>query len=190
MAVKGYLDKLNEFEKAEKISEIARMYMQGKPFSKIADKLGVPIDVVKKAVDEWDSYISDKAEKDPDILERFTENIFRFDEEIRMLNEQTWEVVHEAEEHGAMGTKLQALRLAKDLMETKARLFQLMSPRLESGYIERTKRVERVNTLLSEIIRNTISGCERCSSLAWNQLEDAWRAQGLEELGAGGSDEV
>jgi hypothetical protein len=183
MAGRSTLDKLNDFERAEKIYEIAKLYMQGKPRTSIARSLDVPLDVVDKAIKEWNDYISHRAATDSDILDRFLENIFRFDEEIRMLNEQAWEVVKIAEENGAMSTKLQALRLAKDLMETKARLFQLMSPRLESGYIERTKRVERVNAILSEIIRNTISGCERCSGLAWGQLQDAWRNQ--PELGEG-----
>lgn len=176
---------MNEFERAEKVYEIARLYMQGKPRTKIAKQLDVSLDAVDKAIREWEEYISDRASRDPDVLDRFLENLFRFDEEIRMLNEEAWEVVSVANEHGAMTTKLQALRLAKDLMETKARLFQLMSPRLETGYIERTKRVERVNAVLSEIIRNTISGCKRCSDLAWSQLEDAWRNQGLGELEPG-----
>lgn len=171
------LDKLNDFERAEKIYEIAKQYMQGRPKTKIAASLGLSIDVIDKAIKEWDEYIKHRAESDPDMLDRFLENIIRFDEEIRLLNEQTWDVINQAEENGAMSTKIQALRLAKDLMETKARLFQIMSPRLESGYIERTKRVERVNAILSEIIRNVISGCSRCSEMAWSQLEDIYRNQ-------------
>jgi hypothetical protein len=177
MGAKSSLDKMNDFERAEKVYMIARLYMQGKPKVSIAKELDIPLTTVEKAIKEWDEYISMRAEADPDIMEKFTENVFRFDEEIRMINEQAWEVVRLAEENGAMSTKLQALRLAKDLMETKARLFQLMSPRLESGYIERTKKVERVNSILSEIIRTTISNCPRCSDLAWSQLQDAWRNQ-------------
>lgn len=181
---KNELAKLNALEKAEFISNVVRAHLQGKPKVVIAKELDVSLGVVDAAISEWEDYIRDKAEQDSDILDRFLENIFKFDEEIRMISEETWRVVNEAQEYGAMGTKVQALRLAKDLMETKARLFQLMSPRIESGYIERTRKVEKVNAILSEIIRSTISGCKRCSDLAWARLEEAWKAQGMGELEA------
>lgn len=181
---KSELEKMNEFEKAELMSQIIRSYMQGRPKATIAKELGVSQHTVELTIEQWDNYIRDKAAQESDILDRFLENLFKFDEEIKMIADETWRVVNEAQEHGAMGTKVHALRLAKDLTEARARLFQLMSPRIEAGYMERTRRIEKVNALLSEIIRNTISGCPRCSSLAWSQLEEAWRAQGLGELEA------
>ncbi len=166
----------NQFELAEKANEVVRLYMQGRPKTKIANELGVSMSFIEKSLADWDDYIAAKAENDPGFLERYLEHIFKFDEEIRMLSDHAWDVVNVADENGAMSTKLQALRLAKDLMEAKARIFQLLSPRMESGYVERIKKVERVNAVLSEIISTTISTCERCSSLAWNRLEEIWKS--------------
>lgn len=173
----------NALAKAETISQVGKLHMQGYSTTKIGAKLAIPVSTVRKYIAEWEEYISERAAKNPEMLDNFLENVMRFDEEIQMMNEEIWETVELAKENGAMGTKIQALRLSKDLMETKARLFQLLSPRMESGYIERMKRVERVNAILSSIIRETISGCERCRSVAFRKLEDAYNL--MPELGEG-----
>lgn len=165
----------NSLVKAEKVSEIGKLYMQGIQISKIAKKMELSVPVVRGYIKEWEDYISQKAADNSEVLDNFLENVYRFDAEIDMMNEEIWETIELAKEHGVHNTKLQALRLSKDLMETRARLFQLLSPRMETGYIERTKRVERVNGILSAIIRDTISTCDTCSSTVFRKLEDAYR---------------
>lgn len=158
------------------------MYLKGASYAKIARALDVSPAQAKSYIDEWNTYISDKAAKDPDMLNRFLENVLAYKEKLNLISNQAWEVAELAEEAGAMSTKIQALRLAKDLAEMEARAMQLMSNRMESGYIERMKRVERVNGILSAIIKEVISGCERCSVQAWRRLEEAYRIIPEEEM--------
>jgi len=165
----------NALVRAETISEVGKMHMQGQSISKISQKFELSTDTIKRYIKEWEGYVSQKAADNPEVLDNFLENVYRFDAEIDMMNAEIWDTIELAKEHGVHNTKLQALRLSKDLMETRARLFQLLSPRMETGYIERMKKVERVNNILSGIIRETISECEHCRPMVFRKLEDIYR---------------
>lgn len=167
---------MNAIEKVEEINKVASMHRKGYSNAEISKQLNLPVAKVKADLDEWSKYIEEKAASDPEILDRFLENTLAFEEELNDITKEIWEVIKKADEADVISTKIQALRLAKDLTDMKARLFQLLSPRVDSGYIERSKRIERVNSMLSEIIRETISDCDRCSELAWRKLEDVYRS--------------
>lgn len=171
---------MNSLEKAEKVAEVAELEMKGHSKASIAKQLNISTKDVDSYLREWGEYIADRAAKDPDLLDRYLENILSYKEKLGLISKEAWDVSKLADEHGAMGTKLQALRLAKDLAELEARAFQLMSNRMESGYIERMKKVERVNGILSAIIKEVVGDCPRCSEMAWRRLEEMWRLQGDE----------
>jgi uncharacterized protein YjcR len=166
---------MNALEKSELITQAAQMYMKGMSYSKIGQKMGVSSQQAKQYVETWNDYVKDKAANDPDLLDRFLENVLSYKEKLNVITEEAWNIAELADEHGAMSTKIQALRLAKDLAEMEARAMQLMSNRMESGYIERMKRVERVNGILSSIIKEVISDCDKCSTEAYRRLEEMYR---------------
>lgn len=181
---------MNTLEKSEKIATAAQMYLKGSSYATIGKNLGVSSREAKALVEEWNVYISNKASNDPDMLDRFLENVLAYKEKLNLITEQAWSVADLADEHGAMTTKIQALRLAKDLAEMEARAMQLLSNRMESGYIERMKRVERVNGILSSIIKEVVSDCEKCSTETWRRLQEAYSVMGTEDEGdAGNPDE-
>lgn len=168
---------MNSLEKSEKIAKAAELQLKGHSVASIARILKLTPYTIRGYIKEWDSYISNKAAEDPDVLNNFLENVLSYKEKLNIITVEAWKVADLAEEHGAMSTKIQALRLAKDLAEMEARVMQLMSNRMDSGYLERMKRLERVNGVLSGVIREVISGCERCSTQAWRRLEEIYSIQ-------------
>jgi predicted transcriptional regulator len=171
---------MNSLEKAEQIQDVAALHFKGFSDSKIAEKLKISPATVKSAMAEYNAYIGKRAAND-NFLENFKENILVFEDQFNEINKHLWETIDEAQEAGVMSTKIQALRLAKDLTETKAKLLQLMTPQMNSGYLEKSRRIERVNTILSSIIREIVSDCPRCSELAMGKLEEVFMMRGEEE---------
>src|ERR1051325_10873125 len=168
------MPKENSLVQAKTIQDIARLWMKGSTKADIAEKMSLSQSQVSNYIKQWEEFVEEEAEKNPDVLDNYLENTIKFEQEIKLLTQEAWNVIELAEENGAMGTKIQALKLAKELTEMKARLFQLLSPRMEHGYVERQKRVERVNSILSSIMREVISGCDRCRAQAWDKLQVAY----------------
>ena len=73
-----------------------------------------------------------------------------------------------------MNTRLQSLKVIQELTAQKARLYQLLGPRIDTNYLEKAKRAERVNDMLSHIISDSVRDCDRCMPLVWERLQEAF----------------
>lgn len=163
-----------ELEKAELIQEIAQMSMRGKTQADIAREKGISTVTVRAYIDQWQGYVKDKATSDPELLDRFLENSLQFIENFDLLIKNAWEVHEEAKEAGVVTARLQAIKVIQELTAQKARLYQLLGPRVDTNYLEKAKRAERVNDILSHIIQDTVRDCDVCMPLVWERLQEAF----------------
>lgn len=164
----------NELEKAEIVQEVAELYLQGHSAAAIARMKGLSPGTVKNYVSEWERYIKEKAVTNPEMLDKVLENSIRFIESFNMMLSNAWEVHNEAKDAGAHATRLSALKIIQEITAQQARLHQLLGPRVDTNYLEKAKRAERVNELLSEILRGVVAECDRCYPLAWERLGEAF----------------
>lgn len=162
------------------------MHMQGMTNTDIARAKGISPSTVGTYIREWEVWIKDKSVENPELFDKVLENSLAFIENYNYLIKNAWEVHDEAKEAGVAATRLSALKLVQEMTAQKARFYQLLGPRVETNYLEKAKRAERVNEILSEILRDTIADCDRCYPLAWDKLRQAFSTmeREFEERGA------
>jgi hypothetical protein len=96
------------------------------------------------------------------------QNTIKFLAELDELSKEAWETVTIATENEMVTARIQALKLALEVTTKKAQLHQLMSggKTADGDYIARMNKAESVNQLLSDILRDVVSDCPRCSEQA------------------------
>lgn len=164
----------NELEKAELIQEVAQLSLQGHSAADIARRKGISAGTVRSYLNEWESYIKNKAIEEPELFDRVLENSLKFIDNYNMMLKNAWEVHDESKDAGVPATRLSALKIIQEITAQQARFYQLLGPRQDTNYLEKAKRAERVNELLSNILREVIGDCERCGPIAWDMLREAF----------------
>lgn len=157
------------------VEEAGTLSIKGYNYSNIAELLSVSPYKAKKYVQEYFKLVRDQADEDPYFLERVQQNTIRFLYELDEISKEAWETVNVATDNGMVTARTQALKLALDVTVKKAQLHQLMGgTKSDSEYIARMQKAESVNQILSSVLRDVISDCERCRDMARIKLAEAF----------------
>lgn len=171
----GYIEK---FEKLEKVSEL---YLKGFNYSQIARELGITPVHAKSLVDEYKEFIHDRAQEDPELLDRLVENTMEVLETISMIAKEAWDTYEQAKSYEMIQQRNASLKNLMDINEKKAKLLQLMGAKVDSGNTARLQRAEKVNEIVSSIIKEVISDCPKCRLEAQIKLAEAFRLMDRQE---------
>lgn len=174
-------EKIGTLEKANLIQEIAEEVMKGKKPSQIAAEKQISVPTVRAYLSEWEEYVKTTSIQDPELFDRVLENSLKFIENYDLMLKNAWEVHDEARDNAVSASRLQALKVIQEVTAQKARFYQLLGPRQDNNFMEKAKRAERVNELLSNIIRDVVSDCEHCRPMVWDNLQQAFSMIGKEE---------
>jgi len=162
-------------EELQLVEEAGSLSIKGYNYSNIAELMEISPYKAKQYVQEYFRLIKEQSENDPYFLERVQQNTLRFLNELDEISKEAWETVSVATDNGMVGARTQALKLALDVTTKKAQLHQLMGGnKPDSEYIARMQKAESVNQILSEVLRDVISDCERCRDLARVKLAEAF----------------
>ena len=166
----GMLDELALIESAGEYT------LKGYSYNNIAELLHITPYKAKTYVQEYYKIIQKQAEDDPYFLERIQENTIRFMKELDEISKEAWETVTIATDNSMVTARTQALRLALDVTTKKAQMLQLLGAKTstDADYVARLQKAERVNQMLSEVIRDVVSDCPRCSEMARVRLAEAF----------------
>lgn len=174
----GYIEK---FEKIEKASEL---HLKGYKFTEIGRELGISPAQAKSLVDEYKTFIRERAENDPDLLDRLTENTMEMLDHVEMISREIWLTYEKAKEFEMVNQQNATLKNAMDIAERKAKLLQLMGAKVDSGSTARMQRAERVNEIVSSVIKEIVADCPRCRVEAQIRLAEAFKLMDKEEEAA------
>lgn len=162
-------------EELRLVEEAGTLSIKGYNYSNIAELLDLTPYKAKQYVQEYFRIIKNEAEEDPYFLERVQQNTLRFLNELDEISKEAWETVNVATDNGMITARTQALKLALEVTTKKAQLHQLMGgSKPDSEYIARMQKAESVNQILSEVLRDVISDCERCRDMARVKLAEAF----------------
>lgn len=162
-------------EELHLVEEAGTLSIKGYNYSNIAELLDITPYKAKQYVQEYFRIIKNEAEEDPYFLERVQQNTLRFLNELDEISKEAWETVNVATDNGMVTARTQALKLALEVTTKKAQLHQLMGgSKPDSEYIARMQKAESVNQILSEVLRDVISDCERCRDMARIKLAEAF----------------
>lgn len=175
--------------KVKKIEEAGTMALKGYNYSEISEVMDISPALAKNYIDEYRAILMDQSERDPYFLERIGFNTIKSLKEFDEIGKEAWETVEIATTNGMVGARVQALKLAMEVADKKARLHQLMSTsKADNDYIARTQRAETVNQIISKVIRDIVSECPNCRDKARVQLREAFAM--MEEEGFDGPEEA
>jgi predicted transcriptional regulator len=162
-------------EELRLVEEAGSLSIKGYNYSNIAEVLEISPYKAKQYVQEYFRIINNQAEEDPYFLERVQQNTLRFLNELDEISKEAWETVNVATDNGMVTARTQALKLALDVTTKKAQLYQLMGgSKPDAEYIARMQKAESVNQILSEVLRDVVSDCERCRDMARIKLAEAF----------------
>ena len=157
------------------VEQAGLMRIKGNSYTDVAEVLEVSVQVAKNYINQYHQVVEQMAESDPFFLERVQFNTLKALDEFNEISKEAWETVGLATEAGMITARTQALKLALDTANKKAQLHQLMSGGTSDGeFIARMQKAETVNQVVSKVIRDVVSDCERCRPLAHNMLREAY----------------
>lgn len=151
------------------------MRIKGYSYKDISDVLDISVEKSKDYIRQYNDMVQRMADEDPFFLEKIQFNTLKALDEFNEVSKEAWETVHLATESGMISARVQALKLALDTAKQKAQLHQLMSGNnSDSEFIARMQKAETVNQVVSKVVRDVVSECERCRPMAHNMLREAY----------------
>lgn len=171
-------------ERFQNVEEAGRLFNKGYKFTEIARELNISNVQASALVREYKELLKLRAENDPDFLERITENTLEMMDSMDTILKEAWDTYRKAKDFDAINMMNTALKLTMDITERKAKLLQLMGAKADGGNIARLNRAERVNEIVSSIIKEIIADCPKCRQLAQIKLAEAFTLMGNAEEGS------
>lgn len=171
----------NYIEKFEKLEKVAELHLKGFNYSQISRELDITPAHAKHLVDEYKDFVRDRAQEDPDLLDRLVENTMEVLETMNMISKEAWETYEQAKEFEMIQQRNAGLKNLMDINERKAKLLNLMGGNADSGSTARLRRAEQVNDIVSSIIKEVIADCPNCRVEAQIKLQEAFSLMDKEE---------
>lgn len=176
------LAEYNEPEMPETLQRLSRIHeagtlrLKGYSISDIAEIMEVGGTAVRSLLREFDQMVEYQINSDPYFLEKIQQHTLRSLMQLDEISKETWETINVATDNGMVSTRLQGLKLALELTSKRAQLLQLTGQqRADTEYIAKMQKVESVNQMLSNILRDVISECPRCREQARAKLAEAFQ---------------
>jgi predicted transcriptional regulator len=164
-------------QELEKIEQAGIYAIKGYSNSNIGELLGISAYKAKEYIEEYYRIVQQQSDNDPFFLEKIQFNTVKALKELDEISKEAWETVTVASDNGMVTARIQALKLALDVSTKKAQLHNLLGGGQKDGNADvmaRTQKIETVNGMLSEVLRDVVSGCPRCAEMARVKLAEAY----------------
>lgn len=167
-----------EIDTLEKVSQL---YLKDYKPAEIGRALDLTPRQVRYYISEYKSYISHRVEEDPEFLDRLENNTMEALERLGMLIKEAWDTYETAKNNDLVAQQTNLLKVAGDFEDKRAKLLQLMGAKVDSGMTARMQRAERVNDIVSNIIKEIVSKCDVCKIEVAPRLAEAFAVMNREE---------
>lgn len=175
---------MSYIEKFEKLEKVAALHLKGYNYAQIGRELNVTPAHAKHLVEEYKEFVKERAQENPDLLERLLENTLETLETVDMISKEAWETYEQAKDFEMIQQRNASLKNLMDITDRKAKLLNLMGGSIDSGATARLRKAERVNEIVSTIIKEVIADCPNCRVVAQIKLQEAFSLMDREEAAA------
>lgn len=153
----------------ERINRVVNEFLKGNTDAgKIAKITGFTRKDVVEYLNEWRGVV----QSDRQVQMRAREALGAADQHYSMLIKEAWDVVEQADLTAALPQKTAALKLIADIQQKQIDMLQKAGMLDNNELAEKIIETEDKQRILVEIIRDTISACERCKPLVFDKLSD------------------
>lgn len=154
-------------DKWENVNKVAEEFLKGNTNpTAIAKSTGLKRSEVVEYLDEWRMIVR----SDRQVQVRAREALAGADQHYSMLIKEAWDVVNQADLTGQLPQKTAALKLIADVQQKQIDMLQKAGMLDNNEMAEKIVETEEKQKVLVEIIRDVISGCERCKPIVSAKL--------------------
>jgi hypothetical protein len=151
----------------ENINKVAEEFLRGNTnATTIAKATGFKRAEVLEYLDEWRMVIR----SDRQVQVRAREALAGADQHYSMLIKEAWDVVEQADLTAQLPQKTAALKLIADIQQKQMDMLQKAGMLDNNEMAEKIVETEEKQHVLVEIIRDVVSGCERCKPIVFGKL--------------------
>ncbi len=153
----------------ERVNKVVEEFLRGNTNpNDIAAVTGFKRADVTKYLDEWRSVI----QSDRQVQMRAREALAGADQHYSMLIKEAWDVVEQADLTAQLPQKTAALKLIADIQQKQMDMLQKAGVLDNNELASQILETEEKQKVLVEIIRDVISGCEKCKPQVFSRLSE------------------
>lgn len=156
------------------MERVADLHLKGYKPAEIGRTLQLSTVQVKRYISSYQEYIANRVESDPEFMDRLQENTLEALDKFDMLIREAWETYETAKNADMLNQQLNGIKILKELEMERAKLLQLMGAKVDSGMLARMNKAERVNEIVSRIIKDVVSNCPKCKVEVMPRLAEAF----------------
>lgn len=168
----------------DNVEKVAELVNRGWKPGEIARHLNLKLPQVKKYISEYQEYLARRVEEDPEFLDRIQNNTLEALDRLDSLIKEAWETYDTAKAESLINQQINLLKVAGQFEQQRANLLQLMGAKIDGGMNARMQKAERVNEIVSSIIKEVVSQCDHCKVEVMPRLAEAFAMMNREEEAA------
>jgi len=161
-------DKINMLER------VGDLYLKSYKPAEIARALDITPAAAKSYIKDYQDLVKTQVASDPDFMDRLAENTMEALQRLDNIVKEAWETYDTAKDNDMISQQINLLKVAGDLEDKRAKLLQLMGAKIDGGMMARMNRAERVNEIVSRVIKDIIGDCPKCRLEAMPKLAEAF----------------
>jgi hypothetical protein len=143
----------NLVEKLDFTEQVGKLYLQGKNATQIASYFDAPRGQVVAAIQDFKNLIRQKAESAVDLRDRLFEIVFESDESFRMVIDEAWSTVREADNAGELRNKISALKIVETATKSRADLVQKIGVGQDKDIIDQINESDEKQRLIIQLLK-------------------------------------
>lgn len=168
-------------EKIDMLEKVGELHLRSYKPTEIAQRLGISPAQAKSYIADYQSLVQRRVENDPDFLDRVAENTFEAIERLNELVREAWETYETAKDNDMINQQINLLKVFGDFEEKRSKLLQLMGAKTDSGMMARMQRAEKVNEIVSRVIKEIVGDCPKCRAEVMPRLAEAFELMNRSE---------
>ncbi len=146
--------------------------------SEIARELNLTPAATKHYVQAYKEILEKRVDEDPDFLDKIQTNTLEAMDRLDLLVKEAWETYDTAKNNDMINQQINLLKVFGELEDKRSKLLQLMGVKADSGMMARMNKAEQVNGIVSRIIKDVVSDCEKCKLQVMPRLAEAFALMG------------
>lgn len=143
----------NLVEKLDFTEQVGKLYLQGKNATQIAKQLDSPRGHVVVAIEDFKGLIRKRAESAVDLRDRLFEIVFESDESFRMVIDEAWSTVRDADNAGELRNKISALKIVETATKSRADLVQKIGVGQDQDIIDQINETEEKHRMIIQLLK-------------------------------------
>ena len=171
-------------ERIDTMEKVAELHLKGYKPSEIGRELSLSPAQTKHYVSQYKEYIANKVAHDPDFLDRIQDNTIEALERLDQLIKEGWETYETAKANDMINQQINLMKVVGGFEQQRANLLQLMGAKMDGGMMQRMQKAERVNEIVSRVIKEIVADCDRCKVQVQPRLAEAFAMMGKHEEAA------